>query len=349
MAKAKKLPSGNWRVQASVTINGKKIVESFTDSDPKIAEKKALEWQLSKKDIANGKMTLETAIDEYINIKDGVLSPSTIRGYDVIKRNYIGGLAKLRIDKITNNQIQKHINELSKKHSAKTVLNAYGLIESVMRQFCPNNDLGKITLPLYIPPKQGALSQQQMALFIKAIDGHRNEIPILLALWLGMRRSEIIGLDWDSDIDFENDTIHVHNAMVPDRNNKFVDKQVTKNKSSDRILHIPNYLKCKMLEVPEEERHGKVYKYFPGLLNKDIKNIFKSLNIENITLHCLRRSMATLGVTLNIADKLMMARGGWSNPKTMKAIYQMVLDQDLDTADKKIDSFFDSIIKSTSN
>ena len=35
MATAKKLPSGNWRVQASVTVDGKTIKKSFTNSDKK--------------------------------------------------------------------------------------------------------------------------------------------------------------------------------------------------------------------------------------------------------------------------------------------------------------------------
>ena len=46
MAKAKKLPSGNYRVRASYTDeDGVKHTESFTDSDPRVAEAKAAMWK----------------------------------------------------------------------------------------------------------------------------------------------------------------------------------------------------------------------------------------------------------------------------------------------------------------
>ena len=61
--------------------------------------------------------------------------------------------------------------------------------------------------------------------------------------------------------------------------------------------------------------------------------------------HDLRRTMATLGVKLNISDKIMMARGGWSNPQTMKLIYEMALAEDMETADERINEYILSLIK----
>ena len=40
MAKATKLPSGNWRVRASVKVNGETFKRSFTDVTAKKAEKR---------------------------------------------------------------------------------------------------------------------------------------------------------------------------------------------------------------------------------------------------------------------------------------------------------------------
>ena len=343
MAKAKKLPSGNWRVQATATINGEKITKSFTDSDPDKAELAAKQWQVYHKNFEkdSSDLSLEQAIDEYIKIKDSVLSPSTIRGYNTIKNNSIDGIKQIPLKKLSQNVLQKYINQLSKSKSPKTVRNVYGLITAVMAQFAPEYLPSHVSLPQPIIRPKRALSKDQIQKLLQSIEGHRNEIPFLLALWMGLRQSEILALSWD-DIDLEKNTIYIHSAAVPDKNNKYVYKQTTKNVSSTRTMRLPSYIKEKMLKM--QDRSGRVYKYSPSVLFKDLKKMLNEIGIPDISLHDLRRTMATLGVSLNISDKVMMSRGGWSNPATMKKIYQVVLDQDTKIADDLIDSFFESVI-----
>ena len=63
MPKAKKLPSGMWRCQASV--NGER--RSFTAFTAKEAELMALEWQTGKKEKRNtGNVTVDDMLTEYI-------------------------------------------------------------------------------------------------------------------------------------------------------------------------------------------------------------------------------------------------------------------------------------------
>lgn len=328
MAKATKLPSGSYRVQACVTVDGRKIKRSFTAETARKAEYLALEWQENlRSETADGQnYTIEKAIEEYIKIKDGVLSPSTIRGYQTILNNSISDIAHIKLTNLSRVRLQSYINELSKTKSPKTVRNIYGLITAVYALYAPDYSIGRITLPQKQPPKERALTRQEITSLLSAVVGHRNEIPILLALWLGLRQSEIFALEW-SDIDFGNDTVYIHRAKVPDRNNQYVIKETTKNVTSTRTLHLPSYLKEKMLKV--EKREGLVYKYSASVLGRDLKKLLDSVGIADISLHDLRRTMATIGVSLNIADKIMMARGGWSNPQTMKNIYQKVQSDDV--------------------
>lgn len=328
MAKAAKLPSGSYRVQACVTVDGRKIKRSFTAETARKAEYLALEWQENlRSETADGQnYTIEKAIEEYIKIKDGVLSPSTIRGYQTILNNSISDIAHIKLTNLSRVRLQSYINELSKTKSPKTVRNIYGLITAVYALYAPDYSIGRITLPQKQPPKERALTRQEITSLLSAVVGHRNEIPILLALWLGLRQSEIFALEW-GDIDLGNDTVYIHRAKVPDRNNQYVIKETTKNVTSTRTLHLPSYLKEKMLKV--EKREGLVYKYSASVLGRDLKKLLDSVGIADISLHDLRRTMATIGVSLNIADKIMMARGGWSNPQTMKNIYQKVQSDDV--------------------
>lgn len=47
----------------------------------------------------------------------------------------------------------------------------------------------------------------------KAAKGSYIETPIVLAMVLGLRRSEIIGITWDN-VDFENRLIHIRQSVV---------------------------------------------------------------------------------------------------------------------------------------
>ena len=79
------LPSGAWRCQ--VMVQGKRI--SVVDDDPEVAHTKALAMKTgilegkSKKE----KVTLNDAIIRYIQAGEGTLSPTTIRGYETIRKH----------------------------------------------------------------------------------------------------------------------------------------------------------------------------------------------------------------------------------------------------------------------
>ena len=82
MAKAKKLPSGNWRVNLydyTDPASGKRIYKSFTAATKKEAEYMAAEYKLDGKQrtASAGDMTLKEAYTRYIDSKTNVLSPST--------------------------------------------------------------------------------------------------------------------------------------------------------------------------------------------------------------------------------------------------------------------------------
>ncbi len=82
MAKAKKLPSGNWRclVYIGKDQDGKRKYESVTAPTKKEAEYKAAEIRLhcESHNTRTENLTLSEGIDKYIASKENILSPSTI-------------------------------------------------------------------------------------------------------------------------------------------------------------------------------------------------------------------------------------------------------------------------------
>jgi len=344
MANAKKLPSGKWRVQvyAGKDANGERQYKSITESTERKANLVALEWQEKYKEIASdsSNLSVEQSIEEYIKLKSNLLSPSTIRFMDNIKRNHLLGIKPVKLNKLTRNIIQEAINAEAQKNSPKTVKNVYGVLTAILGQYRPDWFMPKIMLPQQSKPDVKALNRQQISKLLSSIDGDVIEIPILLALWLGLRRSEILALNWD-DINFDKMTIRIDEAMVPNKDNKMVIKP-PKTTDSARILNLPPYIAGKLKEFPHNG--NRIFNISEGLLSKHFPRLCKNIGIERFKFHDLRRSMATVGITLNIADKLIMTRGGWNNTQTMKKIYQVALESDLNEADLMMNNYFENLL-----
>ncbi len=347
MPKAKQLPSGSWRVLASVTINGKREFRSFTAEKSWQAEAEANEWIEYYRDVAKdtSKLTIGDAIDEYISMKENILSPSTIASYRKLKRNYFNDISHLQLRKLTYIIVQKWVNNLAATISPKTVSCAYGLLTAIISVYAPRLEISKITLPQKKKPKPVALSRQDTATLLNGIQGIDIEVPILLALWLGLRRSEILALEWN-DIDLDKMTVTINKALVPGERQMHL--KAPKTTDSERTLSLPIYIADKIKKLPHiSERifDGMA----PNRCTKKFPKVCEELGLPHYRFHDLRHSMATVGVSLNIADKIVMARGGWNNYATMKNIYQAVLQDDTSAADVLYDSYFNNLIERNTN
>lgn len=204
MATAHKLPSGSWRVQvyAGKGPDGRRQYRSFTALTKKEAEYMAAQFSLRYKEISRDatSMTLAEAMDKYMASKDGILSPSTLRGYDIIRRNHLKGLMDIRLNRITPAMVQEAINLESKPYrdergrehipTPKSVRNIHGLLSAVLREYYPDLRLNT-TLPQKQRTEQRYLEPEEIGVLMNAIKGDEMEVPILLALWLSLRSSEI--------------------------------------------------------------------------------------------------------------------------------------------------------------
>ena len=340
------LPSGKWRCQ--IMVEGNRL--SAVDADPEVAHAKVLAMkagllQQEKDDEQKraGNITLGDAIDDYIENRSNVLSPSTINGYKEIKRNRFPTIMSMHVKKIDEQAIQKAVNADAEKVGYKTIKNALGLVVAVISEY-KDISMKRIKMPQRKKQEHKYLDEEGMIDLFEAIRGCYAEIPILLAVWLGMRRSEIMGLCWDS-IDFENGKIKVQRTYVKDKEKGYVLREEMKTEASRRTLDCPGYILAKLdaYQPDKSKRAGQVFKMHPNTIYEVLKDVCRKNNIEFVGVHGLRHTNATVMLSLGIIDKVAMARGGWSTDITMKQVYQHIFQSDKQSSGQKVDSFFESI------
>ena len=117
---------------------------------------------------------------------------------------------KTRIRDIDKAALQKAISDDAKTCSAKTLKNSIGLVAAVLSDYKDINTKG-LKYPQKRTKEHAYLDAAQIVELITACQGNIAELPILLAVWLGLRRSEIMGLQWES-IDFDGKKIKIEHA-----------------------------------------------------------------------------------------------------------------------------------------
>lgn len=334
---AKKLPSGNWRVQ--IAINGER--HSIVAPTKKEVEKEAATLKagvkMAKKTAAV--ITVDSAVGAYIDGKSAVLSPSTIAGYGRIRKNLMVEIAHENIYTIDQAKIQRWVNGLVKAgKTPKTVANAHGLLSAVLSGVRPEFTL-RTTLPQKEKHEIQIPSESDMTKIFVACRGTRYEIPIVLAAWLGLRASEIRGLQWD---DVDGDVLHIRRAIVEGDNGPAV--KSTKTYSGKRNIHLPPYL-CQLLD-----RQESASKYIVNLSGHAMYNGFERIcqkaGVPHYRFHDLRHFNASIMLAEGIPDKYGMKRMGHATNNMLKTTYQHTIKEKEQEFDKVIDSKFEALLGS---
>ena len=332
--KIRQLPSGAWFCQ--LRLDGQSI--SITDDDPDVVTAKAYAYKAGvlKARKSTEDITVGEALTKYINLRNNVVSPSTLRGYITIKNNRFLSLQHRKLSTLSLNTIQRAINDEATFCSPKTLRNAYMLISSAIAE--AGGERYDVRLP-QAPPKQKLyLTPKQIPILLNAAKGQKYEIPILLGLW-SCRRSEIFGLLWD-DVNLNKRTIRICRAIVSDKNHKFIEKPMPKNKSSVRTIPICDQLYDALIAV--EDKTGRVVKAYPNSLYHAVNRICKKEGLPQIGTHGLRHSFASLAYHLGLPAKTAMRIGGWSTDDVMLRIYTHISNDDVGEAAAALTQFFDN-------
>lgn len=307
-----KLKSGSYRVR--MMVDGKRYSVTLNH---KPSEREAYETILQKMGDGNGiKGTFKYYANEYISLKENVISPRTTREYINTVKLIPDWFTSLDLGEIKASEVQRVINELAVGRSPKTIRNYHGFIASVFSMYRPG-----FTLNTRLPQKEKhddyIPTSEDVKRILDYAQGTEYEVFLKLAS-MGLRRSEICALEV-SDID--DNVIHVNKALVLDKDNKWVVKS-TKTTASTRNVPIPEQLAAQIRE------QGYVFKQSPNSVIKWLNKAQDALGIPRFPLHKLRHYFASSLMDMGVPSKTIMSMGGWETDGIMKSVYQHNMKQE---------------------
>lgn len=321
-----KLPSGAWRCQ--VMVQGRRI--SVVDDDPEVAHTKALAIKngIVQEAKAPAAMTVGEAIDQYIESKDSVLSPSTVAGYKRIRKNALQELMPLRLPALTQEAVQRAVNKMAREKSPKSVANAHGLLSAALEMYYPDFRL-RTTLPQKRRYEISIPSDSDITAIIAEAEGTKNELPILLAIWLGLRMSEILGLKWE---DVDGDILHIRRALVDEG------EKGTKTYGSQRDLPIPDHIKSLLERAPRATE--RIVPMTRRTLYWQFQQVCKRAGVQHYRFHDLRHINASVMLALGVPNKYAQERMGHATDNMLKTVYQHTMTAQQAEVARKVDDYF---------
>jgi len=258
---------------------------------------------------------------------------STFSNYAAIVEKWIQPfLGNKKLDSLGKEDVQNFIGILSKRGlSAGTVRNIYHVLSAAMKKareysYIYANPCEGICLPKDRKKEARILSKQEQKQLEGAIKGDKSELPILLAVYMGLRIGEICALAWD-DVDIENSMLYVSRtaqriqSVAPDAATRTV--LVTgsaKSGCSARAIPLPAGIR-KLFQKHYKTASGKyVFSYRshqlePRLLQYRFKILLKKAGLGEINFHALRHTFATRCIELSIDVKTLSELMGHASAK----------------------------------
>ena len=341
MAKATKLPSGSYRVQATVVIDGEKIKRSFTAPTAREAENEAYLWQTHCRMIGkdSSQMTFKEAGEDYLE-KNKRLSASTVREYDRLLRNDFNDILNKKLCAINNVMLGRIKDRMEKTLVAATVKNRMGFAKRIFKVYYPDF-LWNVTNPPIEKTKKREYSNDYITQILQAVKGTDFEIETYLG-FLSLRRSEIGGLKW-KDVNFEKGTIYISRAKVLNKENAQTVQERTKTDDSERIVYLPSYVLKILAERKSQSESEFVSTASINHYRERLQRLLKKANVEPCTFHELRHIYSTLTSSLGIDATIRMANGGWSSEKIMDGNYSHTLTDNQVYANNALNEYVNSV------
>ena len=285
-------------------------------------------------------------VDKWMEQKKNEIRLNTYEAYKEIHIKHIIPFykpLKLTLNTITPQHIQDYYNKKRKSGQSANSIQKHNVIirgalqDAMKKNLIPYNPADRATLPAKSKFVGKAYTIEQANNLLKAI----NEEPIIkpaviLGLFYGLRRSEVLGLRW-RDIDFEAGTICICNTVV--RTKTIIETEQTKSKASNRTLYIIPETRDYLLKIKQnQEKNRMIMKnsynetdrvcvwnngepFKPDYISKTFPKLLRKYNLPRIRFHELRHTAGSLLLAKGLSVKQIQEYLGHEQVSTTLDIY----------------------------
>jgi integrase len=304
---------------------------------------------------------LETAVQPHRRTK-------TAASYEQLVRLYLKPhLGRHQLEKLSPEHVQTMINALlrnggegSRPLSARTVQYVRAVLRRALNQALKWGYVSRNVVTLTDTPKVPRhaaimLSPAQSQHLLTTAAGHRLEALFTVALGLGLREGEVLGLRW-IDIDVAQHTLRIAQTVQRVRGRLAI--EVPKTDRSARLLPLPVFMERALARHAERqaaerrkvgddwEDHGLVFPSERGTpldprnLLRQFKDLLVAAELPDMRFHDLRHSCATTLIAQGVHPRVVQEILGHSQISTTMNVYGHVLDATRRVAADAMDGIF---------
>ena len=213
-------------------------------------------------------MPFSSYLVQWMEIARSTLKPNTAAGYASMIQNPIAPYFQQRgitLGGLQAVDIQMFYTSQLKRVSANTVIHYHAIIHRALKYAVKTdlidvNPADKVERPRKDRFIASFYDGNEVNRLFQVARGTPLELPVMLAAFYGLRRSEVVGLKWDS-IDFENKTIairHTVTACAEKGRRIEVAADTTKTASSRRTLPLVPAFQTKLAALKEQQEKNRI-------------------------------------------------------------------------------------------
>ncbi len=329
----------------------------------------------AKLELENGMFTLDdgvTFIDiahRWVDVAHPDIMPHTRRTYHTMIDKHLKSLHHIELKKLKPLHLQSVLKEMYDNGLSDNMMRDAKIIASAILNFAMDNDLlfrnvfARVSVPKRGKAERMPITEEQKDLILRTWRGHRMGVAVLVMLYCGLRRGEIVALTWN-DVDFDAMTISVTKAATFGQNQPKIKRP--KTAAGNRIVPFP----AQLLPIFKEAKQNKSLYVCPAADGSMMTNTAwttswnsymhylniqaggrdasrsnpKVVAIDRFTAHQLRHTYATMLYDAGVDVKTAQDFLGHADPSVTMNIYTHLSSQKKESAIHALQQHFSETI-----
>ena len=334
----KKRSDGRYLKQITDKRTGKKV--NFYGKSQREVNQRILEYTQDR----NSGVPFAKIADEWWRTAYDNIAIQTAKGYKRARTVAINYFGQTRITLITPKEVKNYLALLRQKGYAQKTITNYRLVLNLIFEYAiVEGHIQYNPCASVKAPKNGIKKERTSATpGEEKIVASNNDLWIYptIALYTGMRKGEILALQWQ-DIDFERNLIHVTKSIGHAGNHPFI--KTPKTEKGIRTIPLLAKLKEILEQIPE-----RIPEHFIISIDgtrplaeheyQRLYNNYRTATGINCTAHQLRHSFATRAFEADVPVKSVQEILGHKQLSTTMDIYTDFRKKAMDDAAQKLNN-----------